>query len=137
MIPFFQSITIFTWLFIATLIISLVVYLFKLDKKVIFYYAKRNKAWAIRDVYRLQEELEQRKLKDKSKRLDKYIQRARELSKACNGRRFYVLPVQDEFVIVDSAKGKQWLKDNNFNSQVTLSSVCVYYTPVTILTERN
>lgn len=132
-----HSITPITWLFLATLVLSVIGYSFQLDKRIIFFFAKRNKRWALNAVVRLRDEFEQKKLKDQKKLLNKYIKRARELSKASNGRRMYVVPVNDGFAIVDSKEGKRWLKRNHFNSNVTLSAVCVYYTPCTILTERN
>jgi hypothetical protein len=137
MTPFLLSITLFTWITIVTLILSLIVYLFKLDKKIIFYYAKKNKAWAIRNVYRLQEELEQRKLKDKNKRKSAAIKRADELSAAHNGKRFYVMQVYEDFAVVDSTYGKKWLKDNGFNSKIVLAEKAIYYTPVSNLCVDN
>lgn len=135
MIHLLQSITPATWLFLLTLALSIIAY--KYHKAIIFYYAKKNKQWAVKAVYRLKNELDERIIRDKQKRLDETIKRANELSAACNGRRMYVLQVYDDFVIVDSSKGKQWLKDNHFNSSVILSDICAFYTPATNLCENN
>jgi hypothetical protein len=106
-------ITIESWLTIISLAIALIVYLFRIDRKVIFYFARRKKPWAVKAAYRLYDEMQAKKIKDRQKRLDKHIQRADELSKAANGRRFYVLPAGESFVIVDSRAGSRWLKENN------------------------
>jgi hypothetical protein len=137
MINLLSQITLTTWLFIASLIIALIIYLFKLDKKIIFYFAKKKKPWAVRAVYRLKDELETRKLKDKQKRLDKYIKRADELSFANNGRRFYVIDHKEDFVILDSTYAKKWIREHNLNVNMILASKCVYYTPETNLCKNN
>ncbi len=132
-----QQITFTTWFFIASLILSLIGYTFKVDKRVVFFFAKRNKQWAVQAAIRIKDEMEQKKIRNRHKRLQKYIKRANEISKSLNGRRIYILPVLDDFVIVDSSKGKEWLRTNHFDSSVVLSNICVYYTPVTLLTKKN
>ena len=41
-------ITIESWLTIISLAIALIVYLFRIDRKVIFYFARRKKPWAVK-----------------------------------------------------------------------------------------
>ena len=130
-------ITIESWLTIISLVIALIVYLFRIDRKVIFYFARRKKPWAVKAAYRLYDEMQAKKIRDRQKRLDKHIQRADELSKAANGRRFYVLPAGESFVIVDSRAGKQWIREHGLNPYISLCERCVYYTPVTLLTKKN
>jgi len=132
---FLSQITIFTWLFLITAILTLLGYLF--SQKIIFFFAKKGFKFFEKQAYELLNELEQKKLRDKQKRKDACIKRADDLSKATNGRRFYVMQMYDDFVIVDSTYGKKWLRDNNKDPNLILAKECVYYTPVTNLCVNN
>lgn len=119
-----------------TLVVLIAKYL-KYDKKIIFYYAKKKKPWAINAANRIINEFQQEEIKRKIRRKNKFIKRADELSKSRNGMRIYVFEDGGDFVLRDNHTAKQWAKSKFLPKTTILTDICVYYTPQTRLTTNN
>ena len=134
-----NQITLTTWITIFLIVTSAIVFTFKLDKRIIFLLMRKDVKWRwVHNAYnRIRQEVIDKQLKYREKRKSFAIEQAKKQSAAFNGRRMYVIQVGNDYIIVDSRNGKQWLKQNHKDPNTILANEAVYYTPATNMCENN
>lgn len=134
-----NQITLTTWITLFLIVTSVIVFTFKLDKRLIFFLLEKDVKWrwVINAYNRIKQEVIDKELKFREKRKNFAIEQAKKQSAAFNGRRIYVIQVADDYILVDSKNGKRWLKENHKDPNTILANEAVYYTPVTNMCENN
>lgn len=112
-------------------LLSLVaVYVFKIDKKIVFYYAKKGKRWAKDAAIRMYNDVKIKEAVNKKRNLNRAKRLADELSEANGNRRYYVLETnQGGYRVFSRREYNAWMKIHGLKLKNTnLIKDAVYFT---------
>jgi len=132
-----MHITPYTWFFLATLLLTIFGYYrfeFIFYRKIILFYFKKNKRWAMNEAVKLDNKVKENNLKCRAKRKAQAIERADLIAKTTR-LTVYVMPEGEDFVIRDTITVKDWMKQHHVPDYILPTQKCVYYTQKKLLTE--